>query len=186
MSIYTPYTYLIGWSAHNKWYYGVRFAKDCNPADFWKEYFTSSKYVHEFRETHGEPDVITIRKTFNTKEKAILWEKKVLQRMKVVKDQRWINRNDREMFYIDEHSEETKRKISIAHLGKTLDPEHCKLLSKLRIGKKHSEETKQKIREAIQGRKCSEKTKDKISKANTGKKRTDEAKQKMRKAKLKK
>lgn len=43
------YTYLIGWSNHNKWYYGRRTAKNCHPNEFWKTYFTSSKYVKEFR-----------------------------------------------------------------------------------------------------------------------------------------
>lgn len=42
MYIYTPYTYLIGWSKHNIWYYGKRTAKNCHPNDFWVTYFTSS------------------------------------------------------------------------------------------------------------------------------------------------
>lgn len=44
------YTYLIGWSEYDIWYYGVRYAKGCNPADLWVKYFTSSKFVREFRE----------------------------------------------------------------------------------------------------------------------------------------
>ncbi len=64
MSIYIPYTYIIGWSLYNKYYYGVRYAKNCNPNDLWKTYFTSSKYVKEFRNNHGEPDIIQVRKTF--------------------------------------------------------------------------------------------------------------------------
>jgi hypothetical protein len=27
----TPYTYLIGWTKHHKFYYGVRFSKNCDP-----------------------------------------------------------------------------------------------------------------------------------------------------------
>lgn len=30
------YTYLIGWSSHNKFYYGVRYAKGSNPNELWK------------------------------------------------------------------------------------------------------------------------------------------------------
>lgn len=62
MTVY--YTYLIGWTEHNKWYYGVRFAKNCHPNELWKTYFTSSKHVISFRNTFGEPDIINVRKTF--------------------------------------------------------------------------------------------------------------------------
>jgi hypothetical protein len=93
MTIYQPYTYLIGWTKLDLWYYGVRFAKDCYPGDLWVTYFTSSKYVQEVRELHGEPDVLEIRKTFDTKEKAILWEHKVLKRIGVVGSDRWLNKS---------------------------------------------------------------------------------------------
>ena len=88
------YTYLIGWSKLNKWYYGVRYAKGCKPSELWRTYFTSSKYVAEFRAKHGEPDVITIRKTFDNQESAILWESRVLKRMDVIHDSKWLNRTN--------------------------------------------------------------------------------------------
>ena len=93
MSIYQPYTYLIGWSNHNKWYYGVRYAQNCNPQDLWNTYFTSSKHVKKFREECGEPDIIQIRKIFVTKDSAILWEEKVLQKMNVRNNDKWLNKN---------------------------------------------------------------------------------------------
>jgi hypothetical protein len=85
------YTYLIGWKKHNKWYYGVRYSSKCNPNDLWKKYFTSSKVVKLFREVYGEPDVIQIRKTFNEPTKAKLWEQKVLKRMCVSSNDKWLN-----------------------------------------------------------------------------------------------
>lgn len=88
------YTYLIGWSKQNKWYYGVRYAKHCNPSELWKSYFTSSQYVHSFRKEYGEPDVIQIRKQFENKEHAILWENKVLNRMDVIHNDKWLNRTN--------------------------------------------------------------------------------------------
>jgi len=89
--IYKPYTYLIGWTNHNKWYYGVRYAKNCNPADLWTKYFTSSKKVKAFRKMYGEPNIIQIRKTFKDSKSAKLWEDKVLRRMEVhIKDE-WLN-----------------------------------------------------------------------------------------------
>lgn len=94
MTIYQPYTYLIGWSQYNKYYYGVRFAKDCHPNDLWNTYFTSSKYVKKFREENGDPDIIQIRKTFIKAKEAILWESKVLRRIKVVNNELWLNQTD--------------------------------------------------------------------------------------------
>lgn len=90
-----PYCYLIGWSNQNIWYYGVRFAKNCTPDDLWVSYFTSSKYVKKFRKQYGEPDVVTVRRTFideNKTHKARLWEEKVLKRTNAVYDKKWLNR----------------------------------------------------------------------------------------------
>lgn len=88
------FTYLIGWSYNNKWYYGVRYASGCSPEDMWVTYFTSSKYVQHYRELHGEPDVIQIRKTFDDPNKARLYEQKLLKRMKVVERTDFLNMSD--------------------------------------------------------------------------------------------
>lgn len=85
------YTYIIGWSVYNKWYYGVRYAKDCNPTELWIKYFTSSKHVKRFRMKYGEPDIIKIRKIFNDSCKAIKWEQKVLKRLNVEKRKDFLN-----------------------------------------------------------------------------------------------
>lgn len=62
----TPYTYLIGWSKLNLWYYGKRTAKGCHPNDLFKTYFTSSNVVKKLRQSNGDPDVITIHMIFNS------------------------------------------------------------------------------------------------------------------------
>jgi hypothetical protein len=93
MTIYNPYTYLIGWSKLNKWYYGVRFAKKCHPSDLWVKYFTSSKQVKEYRAKFGEPDIIKVRKLFVNAEAAICWEEKVLRRLNVLTNEIWLNQN---------------------------------------------------------------------------------------------
>lgn len=87
----TPYTYLIGWTKENKYYYGVRYAKDCDPSELWVKYFTSSKHVKNYANKHGAPDLIEIRKIFNTVDKATIWENKVLKRLNVVEDKRFLN-----------------------------------------------------------------------------------------------
>lgn len=86
-----PYTYLIGWKSLDTWYYGVRYAKAANPNELCVKYFTSSKYVKAFIQLHGLPDVVEIRKTFSDKKSAMLWENKVLRRLKVVESRRWLN-----------------------------------------------------------------------------------------------
>lgn len=91
---YLPYVYLIGWSAHNKWYYGRRTMRGCQPSDLWVEYFTSSKAVKAFRDAHGDPDVIQIRKVFPDNPKACSrWEDRVLRRLRVDKDHRFLNKS---------------------------------------------------------------------------------------------
>ena len=93
-----PYTYLIGWSDHNLWYYGVRYAKDCNPSDLWTTYFTSSKDVILYRNQLGEPDIREIRKVFNNTKSSKLWEDKVLARLNVKNNPKWINRSNNYSF----------------------------------------------------------------------------------------
>ena len=96
---YLPYTYLIGWSSLNKYYYGVEYGKKkktANPTNLWTVYFTSSRVVKHFRDTYGEPDVVQVRRAFNVgsdetrMESAINWEKKVLTRISI-SDIRWLN-----------------------------------------------------------------------------------------------
>lgn len=114
-----PYTYLIGWSKHNIWYYGVRYSKKCNLNELWKTYFTSSKYVKDFRFKFGEPDVIEVRKIFSSIEKATLWEEKVIRRMRCVKKDNWLNRgNAKKEFYNIKHTDLTKNKIKNKALGR--------------------------------------------------------------------
>ena len=95
MNIYIPYTYLIGWSKHNKFYYGRRTAKNCNPEEFWKKYFTSSKEVKSFREENGEPDIILIRKTFpNNPDACKLWESKFLEKVNAQNNPKFLNKRN--------------------------------------------------------------------------------------------
>jgi len=138
MSIYSPYTYLIGWTKYNKWYYGVRFAKDCSPNELWKSYFTSSKHVKKFRETSGEPDIIEVRKIFERVSQAQEWENKVLRRLKVVSKEKWLNKTDNKSVCPEASLRGARKKK--AHY-----------IQKNRLGYKHSEETKRKISESRTG-----------------------------------
>ena len=90
----TPYTYLIGWPELGRWYYGVRYAKNCHPDDLWNPYKTSSNSVNEFIINYGPPAIKIIRKVFQSVDKARLWETKVLRRMQVVESDSWLNKTD--------------------------------------------------------------------------------------------
>lgn len=139
---YKPYTYLIGWSQLNKWYYGVEIKnnqKVAHPSNLWKTYFTSSKVVHKMRKIHGDPDFIKVIKTFNCPKKALVWEQKVLRRLKVWKKDHWVNQAlssgvcavtdeinkkrvlTRKKRHKNWHSDETKRKLSQVRQGVKLD-----------------------------------------------------------------
>lgn len=87
----TPFTYLIGWSAKNIWYYGAKYSKGCRPSDLWTTYFTSSKNVHEFVKQFGAPDIINVRRVFNTISACRKWEAGVLLRINAATNDRFLN-----------------------------------------------------------------------------------------------
>lgn len=86
-----PYVYLIGWSTLNKWYIGSQYSKKADPSNLWTKYFTSSKHVKHFSEENGPPDVLRILKTFDCPIKAKNYEDKLLRRLKVNLDTKWLN-----------------------------------------------------------------------------------------------
>jgi len=113
-----PYTYLIGWPEHNTWYYGVRYANGCDPIDLWNPYTTSSAHVKAFVAEYGDPTIKQIRKTFDNSASARAWEERVLKRMQVVVDKKWLNKTDNKSIaplYGKEHP----------HYGKTGSDHHC-------------------------------------------------------------
>ena len=200
-----PYTYLIGWSKLNIWYYGARYKKDCSPEDLWKTYFTSSKYVKRFRKENGDPDVIEVRKIFQTAEQTRLWEHKVLIRLDAPKKEKWLNESysNAKFYNVTPASDETKRKQSESHKGKPVWNKGLKGLKgtpqteeqKLRhsqfmkgkyvgekngfFGKQHTQEALEKNKLAHLGRKDSEETRLKKKLVATNKKHTEETKQKI-------
>lgn len=134
MSIYnTPYTYRIKWSSTGVSYYGVRYAKNCNPKEFWITYFTSSQYVADYVKRHGEPDIKEIRKTFNNSTKIIdaqEWEHRVLKRLKVIKRTDWLNKTDNKAFYSTDPEVENKRRTN---LKKALNTDKTKELLRIAV-----------------------------------------------------
>lgn len=124
MKIWKPYTYLIGWVEYDKWYYGVRYAQDSYLGDIWIDYFTSSKYVSDFRNLYGEPDVIQVRKIFNSVEEALDYEHRILRKLGVMKTSKWLNESNGGKGFGAcnlgrKHSIETRQMWSKQRLGNT-------------------------------------------------------------------
>lgn len=156
-----PYTYLLGWSAHNKFYYGVRFSSNCHPSELWVTYFTSSKHVKKFYDKFGPPNIIKIRKIFTTSEKARLWETKVLKRMNVVNNEMWLNKTDN--IAIDpkcaligslnnkgvKKSISHRENIKKANIGKILSEEHKKNISDGHKNRTNIEKAETSIKKSI-------------------------------------
>lgn len=149
----TPYTYFIGWPAYGKFYYGVRYSKNCHPSDLWVKYFTSSKEVLEFRKLHGDPPLREIRRTFKTRDAARAWEHKVLRRLGAPQRTDFLNLTTSlaPSMLGKSHSEETRRKIRDGNLGKKRSVEARKNNSLAQLGKIISEAARQSISNGHKG-----------------------------------
>lgn len=166
---YIPYTYLIGWSFLDKWYYGCQYGNvsiTANPKNLWDTYFTSSKSVKEYREKYGEPDVIQIRKTFNNSQECVNWENEVFKRLGVVNNDKWLNKSGGKQYVFDDEvrlkmSDSAKRRIESGYHPMRGKKHNMKSIEKMSytqkewlknnqnpmLGKNHKEETKNKISE---------------------------------------
>lgn len=148
-----PFTYLIGWSELNKYYYGVRYSKNCQPESLWTTYFTSSNYVNEYREKYGEPDIIQVRKVFNNEQDACTWEYKFLSKV-LNSDKRdmWINKAvGHNEYAIDD---EVKEKISKSRKKyiENRTPEQAERDYQARLKASASKESRQKISQKVKER----------------------------------
>lgn len=168
-----PFTYLIGWSEHQIYYYGVRYGSS-QPTSLWTTYFTSSKLVAQKRKLYGEPDIVQVRKTFENPNDAINWEFRVLRRLKVLQTEKWLNcriapgihaqSGNKNPMFGKTHSDETKRKISSARTGtiwNATQKEQCSIRNSGDknpfYGKAHTEETRKTISKSLKGKCTGEK-----------------------------
>jgi hypothetical protein len=167
-----PYTYLIGWPSLNTWYYGCRYAIGCEPTDLWNPYKTSSRHVNQFIKEHGEPEILQIRKTFTDRDKAILWEHKVLRRLNVTRKENWLNRTDNKAIVNPIEDQIARaRSMGKSNKGRVLSEETKSKMSLAKKGRKgipHTEESKRKISAAKKTKPLSEAHKHNISKALSG------------------
>lgn len=186
MNIYSPYTYLLSWTSLDKHYYGVRHAKRCSPKDLWVSYFSSSKEVKKYKKLYGDPDIIEVRKVFESGDVARLWEQKVLKRLNAARSDKWLNKNNSDgKFYNKGHTEDTKQKLSILNMGKkwSIEAIQKRELTKkskgirTNVGRELTTEHKNKIKKSMEGRVLTPEWKAKIGASNKGKTRSAEQKE---------
>ena len=170
-----PFTYLLKHIPTGKFYYGCRFAEGCNPADFWKDYKTSSKYVKQLVEEYGKDSFsFEIRKVFNDKISCRIWETKVLKRMKVIDREDFLNMTDNISISSEAAAKGRKGKFGMfKNSQKQIDA-----IKKANTGSKRSEEVKKKMSDAHKGKRIGDKN------PMFGKEMSEETKQKMRLAKI--
>ena len=166
-----PYTYLIKHVPTNMYYYGCRFAKNCDPSELWIKYKTSSKAVKLLIEQYGENSFqFEIRKTFDDANAARSWENRVLKRMNVINRNDFINLTDN--ISISHAAGELGRKNRISSEAHRLA---ISKVGKSNLGLKRTDATKAKISNALMGNKYksgvieSDKSREKKRQAHLGK-----------------
>jgi hypothetical protein len=129
------FTYCLTYLPTGQRYYGCRYGKDVHPSTLWTTYFTSSNLIKELiKKTGKDSFTYQIRKTFNDPRKCFEWEDKVLKRMKVANNPKWLNQNEntasdgvfRAMKF---RTKEHNQAISRSQKGRKLTDEHKTKLS---------------------------------------------------------
>lgn len=189
MQTYRPYVYHIAWDDLGVHYYGVRFARACSPDDLWNPYRTSSAYVQRFITENGEPDIIEVRKVFNTAADALAWETRFLVKIDAARRDNWLNRHNGARNFAT--TPESTMKVADALRGKKIGIKyHDPLTGKIRTikegepipegyvkgqGNRQSMDTIENRVQYVRGKSKSEETRRKMSEAKLGTKRPAEA-----------
>lgn len=114
-----PYTYLIKFIPTGQYYYGCRFTDSCNPDELWVTYFTSSIDVASLIEGHGADSFAwEIRKTFTSRESALRWETRFLQKVDAVNSSRWLNKTNGGGNTNTHHSADSRHRMVLSNRSK--------------------------------------------------------------------
>lgn len=177
-----PYTYHLFHKPTKKHYYGVRTAKDCNPDELWKTYFSTSKIVKSLREQYGDNSFdYEVRKLFETPEDALEWETKFLTKINAAEREDWLNRHNGGNTFTTVNKSSWNKGIPHPEIVRKKIAEKRKpYVGELHpmFGRQHTDESKKKMSLNIDkrfgkdnhffGKKHSDKTKQIISEKNKG------------------
>jgi hypothetical protein len=168
MEIYLPYAYCLTHKLSGKRYYGISYANSRNkvahPSQLWVSYFGSSSEVKRLIKEHGKDTFdAEVRKTFASKDTALMWEHKVLRRLKAAQKEHWLNKhNGGNRYYVTSESAKqgaaTRSTKPSPNRGRKLpprSPEHRRKQSEAHKGKVPTDEARAKMSAARKGRKQS-------------------------------
>jgi hypothetical protein len=192
LTVNHPFFYIIQHTPSGKYYAGYCSKQShCNSTKFMTEmgYQTSSKGVKTIilNETISSFSIIRIRH-FSYPNEAMVYERLFLLKVKARSNPIFINKsNGAKDFRHDgcNHTEETKRKISLSLTGRSLSKITREKMKQANLGKIVSDETKMKMKKSQQNRKpISDETRHKLSMAKKGKPLTEEHRKKMSESQL--
>lgn len=187
------YFYLIRHKASGKFYAGSSYKKTCNPDQFWKTYFTSSKIIHSIINDEGKDSFEILEIIPRPLDDARLYEQVFLTSVDAKSNSMWFNKtNGNQHANIGSPSYETRLKQSNKMKNKPLSDLHRQKLSEAGKGRVFSAEHKLKLSISHKGKispnknkqspnkgiPISEETKAKISLSNKGKIHSSESKMK--------
>jgi hypothetical protein len=175
----------------HKHYYGYKSCSKRDPKDILgKTYFSSSsdkEFIAE-QKNHPERFRYKIVAKFSTKEEALQREIRLHTLFDVGLNDSFYNRSKQTSDKFDmtgfRHSEETKRRISLAGKGRPHTSEHRKRISESLTGTKHSDLTRSNMREAKKRSPMSEEGRRKLSELKRGKPMSEETRKKMSESKI--
>ena len=193
------YFYLIRHKASGKFYAGSKYAKKqfIHPDQFWnpnwigpgKPYYTTSKIIKKLILDEGLNSFEVLELIPRPNGDALLYETVFLTSFDAKNSDMWFNRNNGSVkFRCSGHTDDTRRKMSISHTGKSSGAKgmivsaemrlHLSLMNKGKVawnkGLITSDETKKKLSDVGKGRVATDITKRKLSIALTGRIRSKE------------
>jgi hypothetical protein len=92
---YRPFCYYLYHRPTGVRYYGVRYGKSAHPDTLWTTYFSSSSLVRDLIKEYGADSFdVSVRRVFDTKEDALLWERRFLKRIDAKSREDWLNQHN--------------------------------------------------------------------------------------------
>lgn len=131
------FTYRITNKLDGKWYYGVKYDKNCNTDVLGVSYFSSSRKLKILISTIGKDNFkFEIRKIFTDTDLARLWEVRVLKRFKASKNSMLYNEHNCMGFSImvgdDNPSKRTEVREKLSSIAKNRKPMDIKTINKIK------------------------------------------------------